>query len=199
MPSFPWPVNRAIGRYAAVLIAVGLGLLVGLGAVAETPPPNSPAVAAFEKIAAVLQHPRCENCHQKEAPLQTDAGRVHIPRVTRGTDNLGVGAMRCANCHRDENNAASNVPGAPQWQMAPRSMSWTELSVPEICRALKDKSLNGNRDLAAIVDHVTNDKLLRWAWSPGGKRAVPPIGHQEFVDLIRVWVAGGGECPPGSR
>ncbi len=46
-------------------------------------------LAAWDKIAAVLQHPRCLNCHQLNTPLQGDKRRVHIPPVVRGADNMG--------------------------------------------------------------------------------------------------------------
>lgn len=203
MPDRVWRLRKFFGRLPFtrmpfVFSVLGLVAIAGLGADAQTPPPaTAQAAAAFEKIATVLQHPRCLNCHQQDTPLQTDAGRVHVPRVTRGTDNLGLGAMRCGNCHRDENNAASHVPGAPHWQLAPPSMKWGGLTVAELCLALKDKTLNGNRNLDAITEHVGHDKLVLWGWDPGALRATPPIGHKEFVDLVRVWVAGGGECPTG--
>src|ERR1700732_4522821 len=34
--------------------------------------------AALEKIATVLQPPRCLRCHQLDSPLQGDARRIHV-------------------------------------------------------------------------------------------------------------------------
>ncbi|MEJ7604146.1 MAG: hypothetical protein WKG01_40145, partial [Kofleriaceae bacterium] len=36
-------------------------------------------LVAFETVRAVLQHPRCQNCHPAgDAPLQGDEGRLHL-------------------------------------------------------------------------------------------------------------------------
>ena len=43
------------------------------------------SLAAWTQIAAVLQNPRCLNCHQLTSPLQGDTRRTHVPRVVRGT------------------------------------------------------------------------------------------------------------------
>ncbi len=154
------------------------------------------SLAAWDKIVTVLQHPRCLNCHQLETPLQGDSRRVHIPPVRRGPDNMGVGTMRCHNCHSDTgNNVMSGVPGAPHWQLAPASMLWEGLSTAELCRMLKDPELNGHRSPEAITEHMETEKLVLWSWNPGGHREPIPISHQEFVNLMKVWVSGGSVCP----
>jgi hypothetical protein len=154
------------------------------------------SLAAWDKIAAVLQHPRCLNCHQLERPLQGDTRRVHIPPVARGNDNMGAGAMRCHNCHNDTgNNEMSGVPGAPHWQLAPTSMLWEGLSTADLCRMLKNPALNGNRSPEAIIEHMNTEKLVLWGWNPGGRREPIPISHRDFVGLLKVWVSGGAVCP----
>lgn len=154
------------------------------------------SLAAWDKIAAVLQHPRCLNCHQLERPLQGDTRRVHIPPVARGNDNMGAGAMRCHNCHNDTgNNEMSGVPGAPHWQLAPTSMLWEGLSTADLCRTLKNPALNGNRSPEAIIEHMNTEKLVLWGWNPGGRREPIPISHRDFVGLLKVWVSGGAVCP----
>src|SRR5205814_10009941 len=71
---------------------------------------------AWGKIATVLQHPRCLNCHQLVSPLQGDSRRPHIPHVVRGRMNTGVPGMRCQTCHnKSGNNVTSRTPGAPGW------------------------------------------------------------------------------------
>ncbi len=154
------------------------------------------SLAAWEKIATVLQHPRCLNCHQLNWPLQGDARRPHIPHVVRGPDNHGVSAMRCGNCHNEMgNNAASRTPGAPHWALAPVSMLWQGLSVGDLCRMLKNPALNGKRSPEALVEHMESDRLVGWGWDPGPGREPVPIPRKEFVDLMKVWVAGGTACP----
>ena len=129
------------------------------------------SLAAWNRIVAVLQHPRCLNCHQLETPLQGDARRVHIPPVRRGADDMGAGTMRCYNCHNDTgNNEMAGVPGAPHWRLAPVSMLWRGLSSVGLCRMLQDRALNGGRDSKAIVEHMDTEKLIRWGWDPGARR-----------------------------
>ena len=77
------------------------------------------SLAAWDRVASVLQHPRCLNCHQPNEPLQGDARRPHSPRVVRGRDNQGIAGMRCGSCHSERgNNEASRVPGASRLEDA---------------------------------------------------------------------------------
>jgi hypothetical protein len=157
------------------------------------------SIAAWNQVATVLQHPRCLNCHQQNVPLQGDMRRVHIPLVVRGPDNHGVGAMRCGNCHNGSgNNETSGTPGAGGsglWQLAPVSMQWQGLSSGDLCMMLKDKARNGGRDGAALVDHMEHEPLVLWGWNPGGDRTPVPMPHDEFVEQMKLWVAGGMACP----
>jgi len=155
------------------------------------------SLAAWDKISSVLTHPRCLNCHQLNAPLQTDRPRVHVPAVVRGDDNMGVGPMRCPNCHSDRgNNQGTSVPGAPHWQLAPASMVWQGLSTGDLCRMLKDPARNGNRTPEALVEHVETEPFVLWGWNPGGRREPVPLPHKDFVEQMKVWAAGGAACPP---
>jgi hypothetical protein len=157
---------------------------------------HAESLAAWEKIVAVLQHPRCLNCHQPDSPLQGDMRRPHIPHVVRGPDNHGVGAMRCGNCHNEMgNNVTSRTPGAPHWALAPVSMLWQGLSTAELCRRLKDPALNGKRSPEALIEHMEGDPLVGWGWNPGPALEPVPIPHTAFVELMKVWVAGGMACP----
>ena len=76
----------------------------------------------------------------------------------------------------------------------PRSMGWEGLSDADLCRALKDPGKNRGRSVQALVDHMTGDPLVQWAWSPG-ERTPPPIGQREFHDLARQWARTGAACP----
>lgn len=194
---FTTPQPSAARTITALAAAVGFTIWAGLPASTQTGPAatREQGVAAFVRIAEVLQHPRCLNCHQPNSPLQGDRAKPHVPRVVRGPDGGGVSAMRCSNCHRQTNNADSGVPGAPHWQLAPASMRWNGLSTKQLCQALKDRKRNGNRSLAALLTHMEQDALVMWGWQPGGKRAPVPISHTEFVDLLSVWVNSGGACP----
>jgi len=157
---------------------------------------QSAGLAAWERIATVLRHPRCLNCHQLESPLQGDVPRAHIPHVVRGPDDHGVSAMRCGNCHNQMgNNPTSRTPGAPHWGLAPVSMLWEGMSVGDLCRMIRDPERNGNRTPEALIQHMEEDPLVAWGWDPGPGLDPVPIPHQEFVGFVRRWVEGGTPCP----
>jgi hypothetical protein len=152
----------------------------------------------FDPIAAVMQNPRCMNCHPRgDTPGNGETGRPHLMKITRGPDGHGAPGARCSACHRSENSEFTIVPGAPNWHLAPRSMGWKGLSKAELCAALKDRNLNGGRDLTALVKHMGTDPdpLVLWGWNPGQGRAPVPIPHAEFVRLLKVWADAGGPCP----
>jgi hypothetical protein len=154
------------------------------------------SAAAWTKIATVLQHPRCLNCHQLSSPLQGDSRRQHIPHAVRGSDSHGVGPMRCGNCHNDAgNNLTSRTPGGPHWSLAPVSMLWQGLSSRDLCRMIKDPSRNGRRSPQDLIEHMEKEPLVLWGWDPGPGLQPVPIPHAQFVGLMKTWVAGGPACP----
>src|SRR5688500_10259130 len=73
---------------------------------------------SFGAIAAVLQSPRCMNCHPAgEAPLQTDESRPHKQNIQRVFSSLGGS---CMTCHQEATMPGANLPpGAPHWSMPP--------------------------------------------------------------------------------
>lgn len=150
----------------------------------------------FAPIATVLNHPRCMNCHPRdERPRQGDDRHVHQQNVVRGPDDLGFVNMRCDSCHRTENNQYSGVPGAPTWHLAPIGMGWQGLDAASLCTTLKDKTRNGNRDVAALVEHMAHDKLVLWGWDPGKGREPVTTPHATFVAQLKAWETAGAPCP----
>ena len=184
----------ALGLLAAS--HAGAETLRGPAAFADIADADARAAALFQEAAKVFQHPRCTNCHPTgDRPGQTDTGRPHSPVVVRGADGFGHPAQRCANCHMEANRAASGVPGAPHWHMALRSMAFAGKTPGEICRAIKDPAMNGDRPVGAIPMHVTFDPLIAWAWAPGADRSAAPGSHQDFIALIHAWTQAGAACP----
>ncbi len=158
------------------------------------------AIAIFNEMGKVLQHPRCINCHPRtDRPNQGDNMRPHIPPVARGPDGLGKPAMRCTTCHGEKNFSfggdRGSLPGHDVWHLAPASMAWEDRSLGEICEQLKDPARNGGRTLAELQEHNAEDGLVGWGWSPGeGREAVP--GSQElFGALTAAWIENGAHCP----
>ncbi|HTS13720.1 MAG TPA: hypothetical protein VMH00_16495 [Candidatus Limnocylindrales bacterium] len=204
MPKIPLRLQTVPLFLASVTLSF-LGI-AALAAPREPRPPSQPrpappasqadALAAWSRIATVLQSPRCLNCHQAESPLQGDSRRPHIPHVVRGSDGHGVGAMRCGNCHNETgNNLTSRTPGAPHWSLAPISMLWQGLSVGELCRSVRDPQHNGKRSAEALIEHMGSDPLVGWGWNPGPGLKPVPIPRLEVVSLMKTWTSGGMPCP----
>jgi hypothetical protein len=182
---------------AGLIAAVGLGVVLApSAAISQAGSDRESSLAAWERIATVLKHPRCVSCHHPDAPLVGDALRPHLPRVVRGRDNRGAPGMRCSSCHGEHsNNEASSVPGAADWKMPPRTMMWATMSAGEICRSIKNPARNGGRSLQGLLKHAIEDSLIQWAWDPGGKRESVPMPQSVFNDLFDEWVRTGAHCP----
>jgi len=150
------------------------------------------SIALFNEATKVLQHPRCMNCHQAtERPTQTDLMRPHQPWVVRGTRGHGAVGQRCSTCHHQANFDQAGIPGHPQWHLAPASMA----RQGKTARMIKDRSRNGNRSLAALIHHMSEDTLVGWAWSPGPGRTAAPGSQMEFGMLMKAWAESGAHCP----
>lgn len=163
---------------------------------------NEQALAAFDTVKAVLQHPRCQNCHiPGDSPLQLDDGQAHLQNVQRGPLGNGAPGLPCATCHSAVNPPASYgahmPPGAPTWRLPPpgQKMVFINLSKADLCATLKDPKRNGGRDAAALLEHVSHDKLVLWGWDPGVGRAPVSTPHAEFVRSMKTWIDGGMPCP----
>jgi hypothetical protein len=190
----------ALGAAAAAACPAGAqagGGLRGPEAFASIGDRTARSLALFAEAGKVFQHPRCRNCHPAgDRPLQGDEGRLHHPAVRRGPDGLGVPGLRCTACHQEANYDPAGLPGARGWHLAPVSMALEGRSLPEICAQLKDADRNGGRELADIATHVTNDPLIRWTWTPGGRRTPVPATPETFAALVRAWIDTGAACPP---
>ena len=182
---------------------LGLMVVLAAGCVGRAAKSNDAQMRkGFDGVRAVLQHPRCQNCHVPgDAPLQFDAGLSHSQNVQRGPVGLGREGMYCGTCHGDKNLPASygmNVPpGAPNWRLPPPQvkMVFAGLSARELCSSIKDPQKTGGRDLAAVLDYVTHDELVGWGWDPGPGRTTPPLSRAEFVQAFQDWMRSGAPCP----
>lgn len=171
-------------------------LLLGSSLVAENKGDAERSKQLFREAAKVFQHPRCLNCHPAGSrPTQGDDMHVHTMNVQRGPTDHGMVGMQCLACHGQKNNENSNVPGAPKWGLAPRSMGWQGLSVSELCRAIKDPKKNHKMTLEQLIEHNAKDPLVGWGWNPGKGRTPVPGTQEEFGKLFAEWVATGAHCP----
>lgn len=202
----PSAARRSPRLRSTLATALGVAMLLAPGAACRRGGKKVSAqegVAAFETVKAVLQHPRCQNCHiPGDAPLQADDGRVHALNVRRGPYGNGAPGLPCSTCHRDANPPASYgphlPPGAPGWKLPPprRKMVFLGLSSGDLCRRLKDPKQNGGKNLEALVRHVSEDPLVLWGWNPGAGRKPVAVAHAKFVAKFKQWAAAGAPCAP---
>lgn len=195
--------------FLAILFLTTLALALSnenqkLDAIQYTDDRNTPAAdsdEAFTTMMQVLTHKRCVNCHPAgNQPLQGEDSHLHNFGVQRGPDDHGVVGLQCGTCHQKENNDFSGVPGAPEWAVAPLSMKWEGLSRVEIARSMLDRNRNGNRSLEDLVKHLTEHKLVLWAWEPGvdasgTPREKPPIPVDEYIAAVKEWAKNGAIIP----
>jgi hypothetical protein len=187
---------------ARLLLSCTLPLLACACGQRVAPEQEQAGKAAFATVQTVFQHPRCANCHiPGDGPLVSDQGVPHPMSVARGPQGHGAVGLPCSSCHGEKNSPASYgphaPPGAPHWGLPPpdRKMAWIGLSPKATCEMIKDRKSNGDRDLAALLKHVSDDKLVLWGWEPGGDRAPVPVPHDQLVAAFKTWVDAGGPCP----
>lgn len=157
--------------------------------------PEARSQALFLEAYRIMSHPRCANCHPSgDAPLQGQF-QLHDPPAVRGPEDHGVVGMECTSCHQDKNQELTRVPGAPKWALAPIEMAWVGKTPHGICEQVKDKTRNGGKSLAQIVEHSAHDELVAWGWSPGSGREPAPGSQAVFGALVAAWVQTGAHCP----
>ena len=194
------PHHSIARRRASYLLVAGAALGLACGRVSAQPADR--ALAAFDLVRLVFQHPRCQNCHiPGEAPLQYDEGLRHAQYVMRGPTGHGAVAMECNTCHGDSNRPASYgeraPPGAPNWHLPPpeTKMVFIGLSPRQLCETIKNPRMTGGKDLNAMYVHVRDDKLVAWGWSPGGNRAPAPTTQAQTAAAFKTWIDAGSPCP----
>ncbi len=154
------------------------------------------ALEAFATISKVLRSPRCINCHPSDnVPRVGDDSHEHLFGVVRGAADHNGPVQKCATCHQNENNAYTRIPGAPHWGLAPIGMGWQGLSDAQLGQTLLDTSRNGNRSPEALVEHMSHDALVLWAWDPGEGRTPPPVPLDEFRAALQTWLENGATVP----
>src|SRR5947199_3229631 len=112
-------------KAAALIFLVACGGSQPSTASGPAAPTRDQGLVAFETVRAVLQHPRCQNCHPAgDAPLQGDDSHVHAQNVLRGPTGNGMVGEQCSTCHGPANPPSAygnhTPPGnAKPWHMPP--------------------------------------------------------------------------------
>lgn len=150
--------------------------------------------AAFMKVYAVLQSPRCMNCHPAgDIPLVGDASEEHGQGVTRGKKG-----NNCGSCHMDEFiDGVSMAPAAKNWRMPPAHMKmiFQGKTPRQLAAQLLDSATNGKKTAADLIKHVKEDGLVLYGWNPGDGKKIPTISHAEFVKQFELWISTGAFLP----
>ncbi|TVZ16875.1 hypothetical protein [Maribacter sp. MAR_2009_72] len=195
--------------YPVVVLAL-LGILFSLAntpnMVTYTLPVSQHDIAqtessSFTVMMDVLTHQRCMNCHPNDnIPKQGDDRHPHYFGMARGINDKGFQATNCHTCHQSVNNKNSGVPGAPHWALAPASMGWEGLTRTEIAVQLLNRETNGNKSHEELIEHMTKDELVLWAWDPGVnangmQRTLPPVSKEDFKKAVVDWFANGAVIP----
>jgi hypothetical protein len=186
--------------------AIIVSIVAACGARASEPARPSAAddgVAAFDTVYAVLEHPRCRNCHPSgDAPLQGDDSHVHAQNVKRGPEGRGMTGEACTTCHGPANppsNYGAHVPpGVVEgWRMPSPEQKLVFVGVRPraLCQQIKDPATNGGKDMAALRAHL-DSPLVMWGWSPGFGRAPVPTPRAQFLEAWDTWARAGAPCPP---
>jgi len=166
-------------------------------------------LASWQTFYEVASHPRCSNCHvgPSNRPMWSGPSygktRPHGMNIKADESRMGIEAVPCATCHvtllqpSDNANAIPHTPPkvASPWSLAPVEAEWFGKSSSYICNQLKDPERNGDRTIRDVASHLDHDRVLQWAWNPGGNRQSAPHSLQIVMDSLMKWSAAGTPCP----
>ena len=190
-----------------ILVLVTGGIVVLSFKSEDKKPRNYPVMArdsvgsvkAFMSVYKVLMSPRCMNCHPAgDVPLQGEDSHLHTMGIKRGVDGRGVYSVRCSNCHQPENTAGLHMPpGNPKWGLPPAHMRmvFQGRTPRQLALQILDPKQNGGRTKEDLIDHMTKDDLVGWAWHPGDGRKLPPLSKPAFAAQVKLWIAKGAYAP----
>lgn len=158
------------------------------------------SVKAFKQVYTVLMSPRCMNCHPSgDVPLQGEDNHLHTMLPKRGVDGKGVYAMKCSNCHQQDNTAGLHTPpGNPNWHLPPANMKmvFQGRTAYQLAKQLIDPKQNGHKDFRKLIEHA-DDGLVLAGWNPGEGRKLPPMSHAAFKKAWITWLSTGAYAPKG--
>ncbi len=200
-------MRTMISTSLLILFACFAYALDGGKAVLNEPEPGSISTAqglnSWQRIHAVVSHPRCANCHVGDSPYPMWSGpsfersQPHGMNIHAGASRMGAETLLCSTCHtKNTSEADHGAPGVDDvWRLAPVEAAWFGKSSIEICQQLRDPKRNGNRTYQEIASHLGHDVILHWAWEPGGQREPAPYSLQQHMDDILIWGVAGMPCP----
>lgn len=194
---------------------LALAVLVAGAAPVVAPPEvgsvsEADGLAAWDRVFAVVSHPRCANCHTGADNRPAWSGpefpgpSVHGMNIDAGESRIGAETLACQTCHvtsqRGWGGEAHAAPFAMKdWALAPVEMEWFGLSSAAVCAQLRDPARNGGRDWIGLAEHLREDiekgGFVAWGFAPGGGREPAPGTVQGHIDDVLKWGAAGQPCP----
>lgn len=90
-------------------------------------------------------------------------------------------------------HAAPHIAGARR--LAPVEADWFGRESRFICEQLRDPKRNGERSYLDLAQHLGHDRILHWAWTPGGGLEPAPRTLQAHIDDVLRWGVAGMPCP----
>lgn len=165
--------------------------------------PQDAGSALWDKIYEVFSHPRCANCHvgsdnvpMWSGPSYGPKARPHGMNINGGASRFGAEWIACNTCHTEHNSPLPHgPPGAHAWLLPPVEMQWFGKSGAEICTQIKDPARNGDRTIARVAEHIAQEPLIQWGWSPGPGREPAPYSAAQLVEFVKKWDAADAPCP----
>lgn len=183
------------GRLALLAL---MGGIWPLGAAAESGA-RAAALAAWDRVAAVVAHPRCTNCHVKDdrpgwAGLGYGSGALHGMYIRAGESRIGAESQPCRSCHVTSARPNLRPRAAPQiadaWRLPPPEQGWAGQSAAALCQQLRAVQAQEG----ALADHVARSAFVAWGFDPGGGRSAPPGSPAQLARDLALWSAGGTPC-----
>jgi hypothetical protein len=74
-------------------------------------------------------------------------------------------------------------------------MVFIGLSPRNLGQVINDRRTTGGKDLAAMLAHLRDDKLVAWGWNPGAQRTLPPATREATFAAFKTWIDAGAPCP----
>ena len=161
-------------------------------------------LAAFETVRAVLQHPRCQNCHPAgDAPLQGDDGprarAERAARARRARHGRRASARRAtARRTRPSSYGAHIPPGvATGWHMPPPEEKMVFVGVRAARAVRADQGPGAQRRQGhGRAAHAPRRSARDLGLEPGLRpRAGVHAVAQTFLAAWETWAAAGAPCP----
>jgi len=159
---------------------------------------SAPATVTFSaSLAPTFRHARCVNCHAV-VPDSFQNDSANNPPGGLPSNHPGVNAnTNCSTCHTNNLLPAQGTVN-PGWH-GPAGMDFRNRNDQQLCLSAHF-GVGGQGTTQAVLDHLTQDKLILWAIGDGrvpggGTRPLAPPGNiASWQATVQAWVNAGMPC-----